>query len=125
MVWWLAKLAAGLLIGIAVSLFVGEALTRALVSDGLERFSGEELAAAKQGLQMGRLGCADEPGDRLLRRKFQVIEVAPETNGHWTEVTSAYQVVLQAYTIYLRPTGKAIVSISSGEVRCRAEGEPD
>ena len=125
MLWWLGKLVLGLLIGVAVSLFVGDSLTRAFVSDGLDRFSGEEHTAAEQALQRGRSGCADEPGDASLRRKFQVIEVTPTTDGRGTEGVPAYRVVLQAYTIYLRPIDKAIVSSSRGEVRCGIEGEID
>lgn len=79
---WLGKLALGLVIGVAVSLLVGEALTRTFVSDGLDRFSGEERAAARQALQRAPSACADEPGDRMLRRKFQVIEVTPAPGGY-------------------------------------------
>ncbi len=100
----------------AVSIFVGEALTRTLVSDGLERLSGEERVAAARAVSEALLACASEPGDRVLRRKLQVIEVSPISPG--------YRVLLQAYTIHARPADQVVVALPGG-VRCGVQGAAD
>ena len=109
-----------ILIGLGVLLAAGFASTRSLVGDGLERFVGEERAAAQDALISAHFGCLDNPIGRAVIPKIQVVEVqfAP---GHCSTMLSLptwkYLVVLRAYTLFLVPV--ATISVCDGEVDCR------
>lgn len=100
---------------------VGFASTRLLVSDGVERFTGEERAVAQEALLDAHFGCLDNPIARVVIPKIRVIEVqfVPgrcPTVSSFTDPYRDYRVVLRAYTVFGIPTGTISVC---GEVDCR------
>lgn len=81
-----------------------------LVSDGLDRFAGEARGAGRHALDRAPSRCADEPGNRLLRRRFRVVavELAP---GYCPDGRiRAYQAILRTYTVFAIPTGEVTIS---------------
>ncbi len=104
-----------LVVGIVIVLASCIANAWATAGNGLDRFVGEERWAAQGALSRARSGCADEPGDKLLRRRFRVVsvELLP---GDCPRGGLAYRAMLRSYTFFGIPTGE--VSVYCNSVNC-------
>lgn len=94
-----------------VALIAGYASTALVVSDGLDRFTGEERAAAQDALDRAQSACVEHV-ENLLRWKMRVVEVklGPEA--------CPYRAELRTYTFFGIPTGR--ISVLCGtRVHCR------
>jgi hypothetical protein len=112
---WFFKLGLGLLLGLSTSLALGDQITRQVVSDGLDRYTGEQRIAAEIALDHVRSACADEPGDRVLRRGFQVVSIRL-VPGSCRMGGSAFQASVEAYTIYAHRIGEASVQCDATDI---------
>lgn len=102
------------MVALVFTLVIGVA-SEELLTDGLDGFSGPARIAAEDALLWARLGC-NEPGDRVLRRKFQVADVQLLTGYCRGGVVPAYQATVRTHTLFMIETGE--VSVGCGSVQC-------
>lgn len=106
------------LVGAGLLLTLGVACTGLFVNDGLDRLTEHELAFVPDALAMAQ-GCFDHPFERVLGRKFQIVELklvgycAPE--GLPPRLN--YRAVLRSYTLFGIPTGTITVNCGTGVCR--------
>lgn len=93
----------------------------AAVDDGVDRFAGAARAAAQDAVLQATFACGNEPGERILRRKWRVI--ALKTVGTQTVASFGgqrapdYRARVRSYTLFGLPTGTITVR-PTGNIVC-------
>lgn len=98
-----------------VVVLVGSTIPHFLISDGLDRFTGEKRIAAQHALSLAR-GCRDHPIERGLTPHLQVIEVHSEPGYCPVLGGPAFRAVVQTYGLFPIPTGT--ISVECGSTDC-------
>ena len=96
------------------------------VSSGVNEFEGLEHDAARDAIMRAHLACGNEPGERIIRRKWRVIDLEVKDErmvkavpflSPEIELVPHYRATLRSYTIFGIPTLTIEVS-PTGSIVC-------
>jgi hypothetical protein len=98
------------------------------VDNGVDHFSGAERLAADDALLSARIACGSEPGQRIVNRKWRVVEleiIGDQSEGRWSSqgLLPNYRAEMQSYTLFGIPILK--IEVRPNESIYCVEGTSD